>query len=341
MGDKDRAFRNFLSDKVLFFQFLRRFLRFGTLEGVGLEDIELENVSFISQELVARESDVLYRIRRGGKETYIYILVEHQSSVDHLMPFRLLAYMVRIWERCVEEAGSKSRRKSYLLPPVIPVVFYDGMQKWTVASTFVEKVENGDAFAGFVPNFSYHLMVLGKRTSEELLAFRDALGGLLYLANPSKEEDLSMTVRRLLEYRKLLPLEEREILSRHFAGYLTILAKREGVDLSGMAEEIASEEEAEKMVTYVQREIRKIRKEGRLEGREEGRMEGRMEGRQEGRQEGRMEGRQEAMQESARKTLESARKMLSRGFDAAQVADVLDLPLEQVRALAESEGTEA
>ena len=319
MGDKDRAFRNFLSDKVLFHQFLRRFLRFGTLEGVGLEDIELENVSFISQELVARESDVLYRIRRGGKETYIYILVEHQSSVDHLMPFRLLAYMVRIWERCVEEAGSKSRRKSYLLPPVIPVVFYDGMQKWTVASTFVEKVENGDAFAGFVPNFSYHLMVLGKRTSEELLAFRDALGGLLYLANPSKEEDLSMTVRRLLEYRKLLPLEEREILSRHFAGYLTILAKREGVDLSGMAEEIASEEEAEKMVTYVQREIRKIRKEGRLEGR------------MEGRQEGRQEGRREAL-------LESARKMLSRGFDAAQVADVLDLPLEQVRALAESGG---
>ncbi|QTX31466.1 hypothetical protein KAR29_08800 [Aminithiophilus ramosus] len=77
------------------------------------------------------------------------------------------------------------------------------------------------------------------------------------------------------------------------------------------------------MVTYVQREIRKIRKEGRLEGREEGRQEGRMEGRQ--------EGRREAM-------LESARKMLSRGFDAAQVADVLDLPLEQVRALAESEG---
>ena len=72
------------------------------------------------------------------------------------------------------------------------------------------------------------------------------------------------------------------------------------------------------MVTYVQREIRKIRKEGR--------------------EEGRMEGRQEAMQESARKTLESARKMLSRGFDAAQVADVLDLPLEQVRALAESKG---
>ncbi|QTX31464.1 hypothetical protein KAR29_08790 [Aminithiophilus ramosus] len=80
------------------------------------------------------------------------------------------------------------------------------------------------------------------------------------------------------------------------------------------------------MVTYVQREIRKIRKEGRQEGRQEGRMEGRQ------------EGRQEAMQESARKVLESARKMLSRGFDAAQVADVLDLPLEQVRALAESEG---
>lgn len=53
------------------------------------------------------------------------------------------------------------------------------------------------------------------------------------------------------------------------------------------------------------------------------------EGEEKGRQEGEEKGRREAM-------LENARKMLARGFGPAQVADILDLPLEQVEALVEA-----
>lgn len=58
---------------------------------------------------------------------------------------------------------------------------------------------------------------------------------------------------------------------------------------------------------------------------DEGRREGRQEGRVEGRQEGRLEGRQE----TARKT---ARNMLKRGDSPEAIAEVLELPVETIKA---------
>ena len=53
------------------------------------------------------------------------------------------------------------------------------------------------------------------------------------------------------------------------------------------------------------------------------------EGRREGRQEGRVEGRLEGRQETARKT---ARNMLKRGDSPEAIAEVLELPVETIKA---------
>ena len=58
--------------------------------------------SFISEALQERESDVLLSVPFqediDTDELFIYILIEHQSTVDKTMGFRLLSYMVQIWE---------------------------------------------------------------------------------------------------------------------------------------------------------------------------------------------------------------------------------------------------
>jgi predicted transposase YdaD len=56
---------------------------------------------FIPADLSKNESDVLYKVRRGSAGLYIFVLVESQSRVDFLMPFRLLSYIVQFWTRCV------------------------------------------------------------------------------------------------------------------------------------------------------------------------------------------------------------------------------------------------
>ncbi len=53
--------------------------------------------SYVDEALRERHSDLLFTVETlGGAPVLVYLLFEHQSSVDALMAYRLLRYMVRI-----------------------------------------------------------------------------------------------------------------------------------------------------------------------------------------------------------------------------------------------------
>src|SRR4051812_5532481 len=54
--------------------------------------------SFVDEALKERSSDLLFSAMLAGHSVLLYLLFEHQSRVDELMPFRLLRYEVRIWD---------------------------------------------------------------------------------------------------------------------------------------------------------------------------------------------------------------------------------------------------
>lgn len=64
-------------------------------------------------------SDVLYSLETTCGRGYVHILIEHQSSPDKYMAFRLMRYAVAAMHRHLE-AGHKT------LPLVIPILFYQG-----------------------------------------------------------------------------------------------------------------------------------------------------------------------------------------------------------------------
>ncbi|RJO73576.1 hypothetical protein D5S18_20485 [Nocardia panacis] len=90
---------------------------------VDWEDLSPEPDTYVNSELKARHSDLVYRTTLDGRDAYIYILIEHQTKTDPLMPFRMLEYIVRIWGRYL-----KRHPKSQTLPPVIPVVVHADQQ---------------------------------------------------------------------------------------------------------------------------------------------------------------------------------------------------------------------
>jgi predicted transposase YdaD len=84
--------------------------------------------TFVDEWLIGRRSDVLFSARIGGRPGFLYLLVEHQSTVDPLMPYRVLRYMVRIWERWLaNNADAKT------LPIVVPVVVHHSDTGWSAA----------------------------------------------------------------------------------------------------------------------------------------------------------------------------------------------------------------
>jgi predicted transposase/invertase (TIGR01784 family) len=82
--------------------------------------------SFVDSTLRWRHSDLLFTARLQGREAFVYVLVEHQSGTDPLMPFRMLRYLVRIWDRYLVEHPEATR-----LPAVIPLVVHHNRRQWS------------------------------------------------------------------------------------------------------------------------------------------------------------------------------------------------------------------
>lgn len=84
-----------------------------------LNTLQLASGSFVEEDLTSQYSDVLYSLKMQDEEGYLHILLEHQSSPDKKMAFRLMRYAIAVMQRHIE-SGHKQ------LPLVIPILFYQG-----------------------------------------------------------------------------------------------------------------------------------------------------------------------------------------------------------------------
>ena len=106
------------------------------VERIDFSTLKLCSGSYVDEALAGSQSDLLFSVNISGKPSLLYILFEHQSGVDKLMPLRLLRYVVRILERHVQDARSPSL--ALPLPVVVPLVLHHSETGWTAAKTLEE-----------------------------------------------------------------------------------------------------------------------------------------------------------------------------------------------------------
>jgi predicted transposase/invertase (TIGR01784 family) len=124
--------------------------------------------SFVDDELRHAHSDLLYAVRtRDDRAALVYVLFEHQSTVDRHMPFRFLRYMVRIWERWIRDHPSP-----VALPLVLPVLLHHGDDRWQAAPELATMLDASpallEATRPFQPHFRIVLDDLSALSLEEL-----------------------------------------------------------------------------------------------------------------------------------------------------------------------------
>ena len=92
---------------------------------LDLEAIEISPESYVEQRLAGCQSDLLIRTRIGATPFLIYILLEHKSSPEQWTLLQMLKYMVRIWEKEMEQKPVQDK-----LPPIVPLIFYPRTGRW-------------------------------------------------------------------------------------------------------------------------------------------------------------------------------------------------------------------
>ncbi|MBW5824456.1 Rpn family recombination-promoting nuclease/putative transposase [Yersinia kristensenii] len=115
----DATFRQFLTQPDIARDFMELHLPAELRAICDLSTLKLESGSFVEDDLRQYFSDVLYSVKTMEGDGYVHVLIEHQSSPDKHMAFRLIRYAVAAMQRHLEAGHAK-------LPMVIPVLFYAG-----------------------------------------------------------------------------------------------------------------------------------------------------------------------------------------------------------------------
>jgi predicted transposase/invertase (TIGR01784 family) len=115
----DGLFKSFLTTPETARDFLDIHLPAHLRKVCDLSTLKLQPGSFLEDDLRAYYSDVLYSMKTEHGDGYVYALIEHQSSPDLHMGFRMVRYAIAAMQQHLD-AGNKE------LPLVIPLLFYHG-----------------------------------------------------------------------------------------------------------------------------------------------------------------------------------------------------------------------
>ncbi len=152
---------------------LRAVLPRELLEQIDLSTLKPEPELTVGKDLSVRHCDILYTATIQGEPGYICLLLEHQSTVDRLMPFRILEYVVRLLSKHLELVEQKLP-----LPVVIPVVVHHSDAGWTasteVAELFSPSIAEDADLARHIPSLSFFLDDISQASDEALKARAEA-----------------------------------------------------------------------------------------------------------------------------------------------------------------------
>ena len=168
-----------------------------------VQDIEKYNSSFINKVFQNREADIVYKI----KDRSIFILIEHQTKVDYLMPYRILEYEVAIMQSAIDL--DKIKNKESKIPLVIPIVLYTGNKKWNAKKYLEENQEKIEGIENGLGN--YNLIDINEMTEKELLEDNSFISKMILIEKSKNTENIVEILEKIV---KITKEEDKETLRR-------------------------------------------------------------------------------------------------------------------------------
>ena len=233
------------------------------VEELDLSTLERWPGSHVSDDLRQRHQDRVWRVRLRDRWLYVLVLLEFQSAVDRTMAVRILAYTALLYQDLL-------RASSDPLPPVLPIVLYDGSERWTAAKDVAGLLAPyGEPLAPYQPSQRYFLLDVRGYT-DSLPEGRNRVAELIRLAGSRGLKEMATMFAGLAES---LSEPEHEGLIRAFWEWLDkVHLPAQGLDVELPA--LKNWREAGTMMNEAVNDwTAPWREEGRAEGRAEGQTE--------------------------------------------------------------------
>jgi predicted transposase/invertase (TIGR01784 family) len=238
---------------------IRSFVKEDFVREIDFATLKRLNASYVTEEFRERESDIIWEVRIKGRPTFIYLLIEFQSTVDRFMALRLLTYVLLFYQELVKTGRFKK------LPSLFPIVLYNGDEKWDAALDIRELIDAPfRSMEPYLPRFSY-CKIAENEFSKASLAEVHNLVAKMFLIETSGLVELVDVVEGVL---RILRAEIDPLLQRDFGKWLRTMLKRKNIEI-----DITRLDELEvrpMLLTHIEEFEKKAIAKGKREGMREG-----------------------------------------------------------------------
>jgi hypothetical protein len=181
----DKLLKNILKDENEVAELINQFLE--PKEEVKAENLIRYTNSYITKKYKSKEEDLVYKL----KNQEIFFLIEHQSTIDNNIPYRMLNYCLDIMQ---EWSRNRKIRRNTRYPIVVPIIIYTGKQKWKMQKNFKEKQISNCVFERYKIDLEYNFIDINK-LSRQILLEKDTMFG--YAMFIEKAEDTKELIENL------------------------------------------------------------------------------------------------------------------------------------------------
>lgn len=204
--------------------------------------------SYITQKYKSKEADIVYKL----KNEEVFFLVEHQSTIDKKMPYRILNYCVDIMQEWVK---SKKLKRQTKYPIVVPIIIYTGIEKWKIPKNFKDVQISNQIFGDFKIDLYYNLIEINKLSKKYLIDQQSLFGygmvieksknkaelqeNLELIVKNAKSKENLMEISNIMEYLFYDMIEEsaKEMLIEK----INLKIRKEEKDMSSLYERLLAE----------------------------------------------------------------------------------------------------
>ncbi len=124
LSPHDRFVRSLMTNPQVIKEFFTTHLPAHIKDLIDLDSIQPQKDSFVDDKLRLQIADLLYSVNIQGETGYVYLLMEHASSADKMLPLRMLKYVIAVMEHHLKKEKSKK------LPFVYPFILYTGSKAY-------------------------------------------------------------------------------------------------------------------------------------------------------------------------------------------------------------------
>ena len=247
---------------------LRGFVAAPWSDEIDFSTLEKLSAEYVSDELLTRHGDAVWRVRLRQNWLYLLVLLEFQSQDEPRMALRILAYTSLLYQELVRNGAVGAGER---LPAVLPVVLYNGEPAWRAPRDVGDLIAPvGPALAPYQPTQRYCL-VDERRAGEDDLKGDNLMAAVVRLEQSRSPADLLQAVDAL---RARLAEPGDHELRRAFADWVRQAAERltpRGAELPPVR---TLEEVRMTLVERVAEWPKQWLREGREQGLEQGREQG-------------------------------------------------------------------